>query len=133
MITPALTNRTTIISVLILQIIPLLLFPSQSFAATTQEWWLPAVLALLVVIADIQIIARDPLWEAWPWYLMSFAQGFNIISRLLMMWPNSTHNVAGVATANIPYIVLTLIAMGLSAFMLWYVEQPDVRNALLPG
>lgn len=132
MITPALTNRTTIISVLILQIIPLLLFPSQSFAATTQEWWLPAVLALLVVIADIQIIARHRV-EAWPWYLMSFAQGFNIISRLLMMWPNSTHNVAGVATANIPYIVLTLIAMGLSAFMLWYVEQPDVRNALLPG
>ncbi|WP_423226728.1 hypothetical protein, partial [Candidatus Amarolinea aalborgensis] len=58
MITPALTNRSTIILVLILQVIPLLLFPSQSYSATTQEWWLPAVLALLVVIADIQIIAR---------------------------------------------------------------------------
>lgn len=132
MITPALTNRSTIIVVLILQVIPLLLFPIQSYSTTTQEWWLPAVLALLVVIADIQIIVRHRV-EAWPWYLMSFAQGFNIISRLLMLWPNSTHNVAGVATANIPYIVLTLLAMALSVFMLWYVEQPDVRNTLLPG
>lgn len=127
----ALTKRPMIVLVLILQIIPLLLLPAQSYSTKTQEWWLPALLALLVVLADFQIIGRQRV-ESWPWYLISFAQGFNIISRLLMLWPNSTQNVGGAWVINVPYIVLTLLAMVLSVFALWYTELSEVRNTMLP-
>jgi len=127
----ALTRRPVIVLVLILQIIPLLLLPAQSYSTKTQEWWLPALLALLVVLADFQIIGRQRV-ESWPWYLISFAQGFNIISRLLMLWPNSTQNVGGAWVVNVPYIVLTLLAMVLSVFALWYTELSEVRNTMLP-
>lgn len=119
-----------IIAVLILQIIPLLLFPAKSFSSTTQEWWLPAMLVLMVLIADFQLIVRKST-AATPWYLMSFAQGFNIISRLMMLWPNVTLTSELGTVVNWPYILLTFTAMALSALLLWYTEKPAVRVGLL--
>ncbi len=124
------TMPPVIIAVLILQIIPLLLFPAKSFAPTTQEWWLPALLVLMVLIADFQLIVRRTP-AATPWYLMSFAQGFNIISRLMMMWPNLTRTTEQGIIANWPYVILTFIAMALSALLLWYTGKPAVRVGLL--
>ncbi len=126
----ALASRKVIVAVLVLQLIPLMLFPAASFSANTQEWWLPVLLAVLVLIADFELIIRRSS-AAWPWYLMSFSQGFNIISRLMMLWPHATLTVGGVTVANLPYIVLTLAAMGLSALLLWYTELPDVRLGLI--
>lgn len=126
----ALTGRGVIILLLILQFIPLVLFPAESFSPKTQEWWLPVLLAVMVIIADIQlIIRRSP--AQWPWYLIAFAQGFNIISRLMMVWPHATKTVEKVTVANGPYLVLTAIALALSAFMLWYIELPEVQTGLL--
>ena len=126
----AIASRGIIILVLLLQFIPLILFPPESFSPTTQEWWLPVVLAVLVLWADLELIVRRSP-QAWPWYLMSFAQGFNIISRIMMLWPHAT-KVVGQATAlNVPYVVLTFVAMVLSAFLLWYTELPDVRLGLV--
>jgi Ni,Fe-hydrogenase I cytochrome b subunit len=71
---------------------------------------------------------RDVMW---PWYLISFSQGFNLISRLMMIMPHATMNDNGVQVANIPYLVLTVIAMILSGFLLWYSELPDVRMVVL--
>ena len=121
-----------VIVILLLQIIPLVLFPLQFFSLSSQVWWLPVLLALMVLIADFQLIVRrSPI--VWPWYLLGFAQGFNIISRLMMMWPNvSVTSSAGTQT-NWPYLILTFIAMAMSAFMLWYTEKPQVRVALLRG
>ncbi len=124
------TMPAVIIAVLILQIIPLLLFPAKSFAPTTQEWWLPALLVLMVLIADFQLIVRRST-AATPWYLMSFAQGFNIISRLMMLWPNLTETTELGTTANWPYVILTFTAMILSTLLLWYTEKPAVRVGLL--
>lgn len=124
------TMPSFIIAILILQIIPLLLFPAKSFAPTTQEWWLPVLLVLMVLVADFQLIVRRSS-AAGPWYLMSFAQGFNIISRLMMLWPNLTTATGGGASLNWPYVILTFVAMILSALLLWYVEKPDVRIGLL--
>ncbi len=126
-----LTGPGLITALLILQIIPLLLFPSDSFALTSQEWWLPALLAIMVIVADVQIIVqRTPLLN--PWYLVAFAQGFNIISRLMMVWAHATINVKGVEIANWPYIILSIVSMALSAFLLWYTEKSEVRMAFLP-
>lgn len=123
------TSRKAIIAVLILQLIPLILFPPESFSPNTQEWWLPVLLAALVLLADFELIVRRSS-QPWPWYLMSFSQGFNIISRLMMLWPHATRIVDGATVANVPYIFLTLVAIGLSALLLWYTELPEVRFGL---
>jgi hypothetical protein len=124
------TSRKVIIAVLILQLIPLILFPPESFSPDTQEWWLPVLLAVLVLLADFQLIVRRSS-QPWPWYLVSFSQGFNIISRLMMLWPHATRTVDGATVANLPYILLTFVAMGLSALLLWYTELPEVRLGLV--
>ncbi len=119
-----------ITALLILQVIPLLLFPASSFSPTTQEWWLPVLLVLMVVVADFQLIVRRST-AAWPWYLISFAQGFNIISRLLMVWPHATVAAGDQTVFNGPYVLLTGISMLMSIFFLWYFEKPNVRVGLL--
>jgi hypothetical protein len=127
-----LTSRKAIVAVLILQLIPLVLFPPESFSPSTQEWWLPVLLAVLVLLGDFELIVRRSS-QSWPWYLMSFSQGFNIISRLMMLWPHATKTVGGATVANMPYILLTFVAIGLSVFLLWYSELPEVRVGLLRG
>jgi hypothetical protein len=67
----------------------------------------------------------------WPWYLLSFAQGFNIISRLMMMMPHATVTVGGHEVFNTGYISLTFLSMLLSAFILWFIELPEVRMVML--
>jgi len=126
----SIASRGTIVAILILQIIPLVLFPLQSFSPDSQEWWLPVLLAIMVVIADLQLILRRST-QLWPWHLFSFAHGFNIISRLMMLWSHATRYVNGVMGINVPYLTLTCLAMAFSAILLWYLELPDVRIGLI--
>ncbi len=119
-------KRGVIVPIFLLQIIPILLFPPESFSPKTQEWWLPALLVIMIVLADVQLIfgrGNPP----WPWHLMSFAQGFNIISRLMMVWPHASITYKGVTELNGGYIALTVISVAASAAMLWYTELPEVR------
>ncbi len=125
-----LANRNIIITVLILQFIPFVLFPPDAFSLQSQEWWLPVLLGVMVIFADVQLIVRRSD-QMWPWNLMSFAQGFNIISRLMMLWPHATKVVGGTTVPNVLYIVLTFLTFALSALLLWYTELPDVRLGLL--
>jgi hypothetical protein len=120
-----LTKRAVISVMLILQFIPMILFPPESFSPSTQEWWLPVVLAILTIIAIIQIFRRSV--AVWPWHLISFSQGFNIISRLMMLFPHATYNLEGNQLFNSAYVVLSLFSMAFSAFLLWYMELPEVR------
>jgi hypothetical protein len=126
----ALFQPGVIILVLILQFIPLLLFPAASFASTTQEWWLPVLLAIMSLVAVFQLVVRRSP-AAGPWYLIAFAQGFNIISRILMLWSHATITTESGNVVNWPYILTTFVAMGMSVFVLWYCEKPEVRVGLL--
>lgn len=116
--------------ILCLQIVPLAIFPLNTFRLTTQEWWLPAFLALLSVISLIQILIRHEL-AAWPWYLLSFSQGLNIISRIMMLFPHATRSGEGGAqVTNGGYLIIAFAAMLFSAFEIWYGELPEVRQKL---
>ena len=126
----AIANRGVIVAVLLLQVIPLLLFPPEIFTPKTQEWWLPALLVVMVLIAAAELILRRSD-KSWPWYLIGFAHGFNIISRLMMIWPKATTGGGANAVINWGYISLSILSMLLSAFLLWYTEQSNVRNGLL--
>lgn len=118
-------NKKFLYVLLILQVIPLLLFPPSIFKPTTQTWWLPALLVVFALIGTIQIFrqARVP----WSLYLISFAHGFNIISRLMMLLPQST---AGASTDQL-YFILSIVALIGSAFYLWLMEVPRVRQVLV--
>ena len=122
----AIAARKVVVAVLSLQVIPLLLFPPESCSANSQEWWLPILLAAMILAADVELLVRGSR-KVWPWHLMIFAQGFNIISRIMMMWAHATVTSGGATVLNVPYLALTLIAMTWSAFLLWYWELPDVR------
>ncbi len=119
-------TRKVIVAALTLQVVPLLLFPPESFGAHSQEWWLPMLLAVMVITADLELLVRGSR-KLWPWHLMIFAQGFNIISRLMMMWVHATKMSGGATVLNMPYLALTAVAMGWSAALLWYLELPDIR------
>ena len=111
------------------QVVPLLAFPPSSYSVKTQEWWLPVLLTFLVIISIVQILVRKTQ-ASWPWYLISFAQGVNIISRLMMLLPHATVNNMGTQEFNTAYFIVAVAAMLLSAFEIWYNELPEVRRSL---
>ena len=85
-------------------------------------------MTFLVIIALVQILIRKTQ-GLWPWYLVSFAQGVNIISRLMMFLPHATRNNGGVQVFNTQYVISNC-PMLLSAFEIWYNELPEVRRKL---
>jgi hypothetical protein len=125
-----LTNRPLISVILFAQLIPLLAFSPEAYDLSGQVWWLPAFLAILVLLAAFQLVVRGT-YASWPWYLIGFANGFNIISRLMMFFPHIMINISGTQTVNWPYIIISLLAMVLSSVMLWFVEFPEVKNIMI--
>jgi hypothetical protein len=125
-----LLTRPRVIPVLMcLQIVPLLLFPASAFSAKTQEWWLPVLLAFLTILALVQLYLRRSV-AMWPWYILSFCQGLNIISRLMMLMPHATVVADGGQRFNGAYVGLSVLAMLFSAAALWYGELPEVRGSI---
>jgi hypothetical protein len=124
------TNRTFISIALITQFIPILIFTPEVYDLSSQVWWLAVLLAFLDLVAVIQLLARGT-YAPWPWYLIGFAQGFNIISRLMMFFPHITENQAGTQVLNGPYAVIGVIAMLWSALLLGFFELPEVRNIMI--
>ena len=125
-----LSMRGVIPVVMCFQVVPLLIFPVSSWSVKTQEWWLPVLLTFLVVISLVQILIRKTQ-AVWPWYLVSFAQGVNIISRIMMLLPHTTVNNEGTQVFNSAYFIIAVVAMLLSAFEIWYNELPEIRRKLL--
>jgi hypothetical protein len=122
------TQPAVIKTILGVGIVAILLFPASTFEATSQEWWLPAILVVMALVGIIQILRKST--APWPLFLVGFSQGFNIISRLLMFMPQSTIEVNGAMQVNGLYLVLTIISMIVSGLILWYIEMPEVKQKL---
>jgi hypothetical protein len=127
------TSPIAIRILLILQIVPILALPLGSYSLKTQEWWLPAFLALLTIISLIKLLPRRSI-APWPWYLLGFSQGFNIISRMMTLFPHATFfsESAGTMVANSSYIAVAIVSMIVSGLELIYCELPEVRQRMLP-
>jgi hypothetical protein len=123
-------SRGLIVIILTLQVIPIMLFPVSSFAVNSQEWWLPLMLLMMVLLADLQLILRHNT-DVWPWHLLTFSHGFNIISRLMMLWPHATRMLNGEMVFNGPYVSLSCVSMAASGILLYYLELPEVRIAMI--
>ncbi len=122
------TQPAVIKVILAVGIFAILLFPPETFDVTSQEWWLPAILVVLSLVGISQIIRRSS--APWPVYLVAFAQGFNVISRLLMIMPQSTSEVNGTQVVNGTYLVMTIFSIIVSWLILWYIELPEVKQQL---
>ena len=127
MLRKILTGRRVVPVLLCIQILPLVIFPFASYSLDSQEWWLPAVLTVLTLIALVQLLVRRTI-APWPWYLLSFAQGLNIISRMMMLLPHAARNGEGTVEFNGVYVLIAAIAMILSGLSIWYMELPEVRQ-----
>jgi len=114
----------------IVQFITFLLFPASSYSPSSQEWWLPVLCLVLALVGTLQLMVRHSP-QPWPWYIISFAHGINIISRLMLFLPRATVRVQGDLRLNTLYVVLAVASMLISAFYLWYLERYEVRNAFL--
>ncbi|WP_322791311.1 hypothetical protein [Bellilinea sp.] len=130
MLRKKLAQPNVVIILLIIQFFPILLLPPESYSPTTQEWWLPFLLAILALVASIQLVFRGAV-QLWPWYLISFAHGFNIISRLMLLMPRASILVDGSVRLNTSYVFLTLLSIFLSALYLLYTDLPEVRISLI--
>jgi hypothetical protein len=130
MLRKLLSARGVIPVIMCLQVVPLLMFPLSTYTIKNQEWWLPVLLTFLVIISLVQIFIRRAI-TTWPWYLLSFAQGINIISRIMMLMPHATVNMSGTEEINGTYIVISVISMLLSVFEIWYNDLPEVRRKIL--
>jgi hypothetical protein len=126
----ALTAPVIVWLLCILQFVAFLMFPPASFSPKSQEWWLPVLNALMALLGIMQLMVRRSV-QTWPWYILCFAHGMNIISRLMMLMPRATRNVQGALRINGLYLALSVAAMLISAFYLWYLEVHEVRMTFL--
>jgi hypothetical protein len=122
MLRKALSGPRLVYVIMSLQVIPLLLLPGESWSLSTQEWWLPVMLSVLVVYALVQLLIRRTRSMA--------AQGFSIISRLMMLLPHSTIAEGKVQRFDLPYVLLAVVSICLSWLWIWYCDLPEVRNRL---
>lgn len=129
MLRKALSGPRMVPLVLCLQVVPLLLLPGQSWSLATQEWWLPVMLTVLVAFALVQLLVRHTRSMA-PWYILSFAQGFSIISRLMMLLPHATVGQGADQRFDLPYVLLAVASIFLSWLWIWYCDLPEVRARL---
>ena len=126
----ALLRRGVARVVIALQVLPVLAMRPDAYSLSSQEWWLAALLAALALVSAVQVLLRGT-HAPWPWYLFSFAQGFSIISKLMMLMPHATIVVGGVQRLDVPHVTISLVSMVFSAVIIWYFEQPEVRNLFM--
>lgn len=124
--TRTITTRGFIILVLILQFVPLVLYPPDLLARFSEGIWLGFSLAVMALVA-VGGLLSGRVRTLWPWYLLGFCHGFNVIGRLMLVWPAAT---GPSSAANVLYLVVTAVACLLSVAFLWYNELPDVRTRL---
>ena len=127
MLRKALSGSRLVPVLMCLQVVPLLLLPGESWSLKTQEWWLPLLLTVLVVVALVQLLVRRTRSPA-PWYILAFAQGFSIISRVMMLLPHTMVAEGKAQRFDLPYVLLAVASIGLSWFWIWYCDLPEVRS-----
>ena len=107
-----------------LQWIPLLLYPPSTF-----ESGLPVVGVVIAALLALGFV----MWRGrnWALTLAIFLQGFNVIVRLMMLLSHAVGPESSGSTVDIQYIVASLIAMSLSSWYLYRLDQPDTRVVMI--
>jgi len=105
-----------VLLIIVLQIIPLLLFPP----AMLISGWL-AIIVLIVVYALLGFFLVKG--RVWALSMSIFLQGLNVTIRLMMLFPNSIK----IGVYDWSYFIVSLAAIALSFWFLLRLDRPDVR------
>ena len=119
------SNRQQLLLIYLLQIIPLLVFPLDTLKSGI------IVVGILVVVFAL---LGYGLWRGrnWALSLSLTLQGFNVVVRLMMLFPNALMRLPeGGFVFDLPYLTLSAISIGLSLFFLLRLDRPDIRATIV--
>ncbi len=102
----------------VLPVIAPLLYPPSWMGG---QIWIGFVLAALLFIALGFALARG---RSTALTLSIFLQGLNVIVRLMMFF---SHSAPSAGAVDIPFIVASLLSIGLSTYVLLRLDKVDVR------
>jgi hypothetical protein len=118
-------NNQKLLPVYIFQIVPLLIYPPRTLAS---GW------AVIIILAAIFVLLGFGLQKGrnWALSLSLTMQGFNVVVRLLMLFPNAMDSLSdGSKVFDAPYIVMSIISIALSMYFLLRLDRPDVRSTIV--
>jgi hypothetical protein len=113
------TRPTIVTAVAILQFIPALVLPPDLLMSVNPLFFL-APLALFAFLAWAMLTLKR-----WAITLCIFVQGFNVIARFLIMFPQASPNEG----TNWLFVVTSLASMLLSSAILYLIDRPTVQVA----
>jgi len=116
-------SQSNLLLIYVLQFLSLLVFPP---ATLIGGWW--AVLVVLAVFALLGIGLRRGNPAAL--YMSMFLQGFNVIVRLMMLFPHARLSDAQGGGFDVLFIATSLIAIAASSWFLQRLDRPDVRATI---
>ncbi len=114
-------QQKKILPIIVLQIIPLLLFPVDYFAS---GWWAILFMIVIFVLLGIALI-RGRLWAL---TMSIFLQGINAVIRMMMLLPNAQNIATG--ALNWPFVITSTLSIILSIWFLLRLDKPDIRSTI---
>lgn len=114
------TNKSFLLPIILLQFIPIVLFPLETLQS--------GITVIGVVILLFTLLGYG-LWRGRTWglHMSIFIQGLNIIIRIMMFFPNV---VSKQGVWDITYFVINIVAMLLSGWFLLRLDRPDVHSII---
>jgi len=121
-------KRNQLLQFAILQILPLLILPPSMFFGTGG-----VNLGTIGLVATLAVIYGFLGWglmrgRGWALTLSILLQGLNVIIRLMMIFPNAVSK-KGVWDPTL--IIFFAISIGLSAWMMFRLDRPDIRSTII--
>jgi len=114
------TNSKPLMLIIVTQIIPLLIIPP-AILFSLNGLFVVGVLVLLFAGLGFALLRR----KSWALNLSIFVQGFNIIVRVMMVFPNA-RSKGGIWDAA--FILTSLISIALSVWFLQRLDKPDFQS-----
>lgn len=110
-----------LVIVAVLQFIPIIIMPLGTLQSMSPAIW-AAILALFGLLGLALLRRRE-----WARTASIFVQGFNIIVRLLMLTSNAVRVEDAGNVFNTPLVISFVLSMALSAFVLYFIDQPGIQ------
>lgn len=106
--------------VAILQFIPPLILPPSVLASPS----LATIVLVAIMLALFGVLAWGLLtYRGWARVLTVFVQGFNVIARLLILFPNA---VSPAGQVDLGFIITSVISILFSTVLLYIIDKPSI-------
>ena len=119
-------NRSSsgFVAVSVLQVISILILPPSMLAELKAGAW--GVIAALFILLGVNLLRK----RSWARMATIFVQGFNIIVRLLVLLGSATQTTPSGVVTDYWMLGTFVLSMLASAFVLYYVERPEVQMVM---